>query len=102
MACIFPKTMIDDVRRAWAANRTPERRDVHFPGKFVGELEGLPSPGTQAVGATVAPICCSSCGGELPEGTPTISFMYDAWPDDARSGAWKSWIHVEKCKHVGG
>lgn len=102
MAMIFPSPMINDVRKALTAGTEVPKRDIRFPGTYLGSPRIAPSPGQIPVGKVMAEVCCSSCGRVLPEGLPVIEFGYDIFPDDGRSVQEKYWIHIEKCQHVGG
>jgi hypothetical protein len=101
MACIYPSTIINDIRKCVQNETTFVKRDVRFPGDVIKPITVESSPGTQQVGKLVVPIWCSSCGDELPKGLSVIHFWYDAHPGESNSDPGPAWIHIEKCKHVG-
>jgi hypothetical protein len=101
MALIFPKPMIDDVRKGLAAGVQPNHRGTTFAGDYVGVPEVVSSPGTFTfANGFVVPIWCACCGEEIGSG-PAVRFMYDLYPKDTRSKVCDHWIHPESCKHTG-
>lgn len=102
MACIFPSALIADIRKAHATGQPLSKREIRFPGVFLGSPTTVPGPQEQQVGKTTVPVWCSSCGEPFPPDSLAIQFVYDFYPQDQRSAPTEHYLHIEKCKHAGG
>lgn len=101
---IFPSSMINDIRKAHKSGETIQKREIRFPGVYVGNPTIVPCPGPLVITDQLSvPRWCSCCGDELKTGEPVIEQVYNLYPDEPhKGGSFTSWFHQEKCTHAGG
>ena len=102
MGMIFPSAMVADIRKAHASGKPIRKREIRFPGEYVGEPRTVPCPGPRTYGFVTVPIWCSCCGHQIEEGKDCVVQIYDLYPGTDRSGPFESYFHTEKCQHAGG
>lgn len=101
MAMIFPKGIMNAIRAAHRDGKPVNKGKTIFPGAFLDEPKTVPAPGSYKIGEVNVPARCSSCGEDLPEGSPVIGVTYDLYPGKELSENTQHYLHLEPCQHAG-